>query len=117
GLRTDLNSMKQSPFLLELAALDQIDPLAAKYVLGGSRMGTKVLRQRWLQSTDPIVCDAKAYFTLPSNPIFWREVCDALSQVKTGSIRAEKIVADTKQIFALFVSTYHHTMMHPAKAS
>ena len=117
GLRADLAVMQQKQPEIEVNPFGQIDPLAVDYVLGGSRMGTKVLRQRWSQSTDQNVKDANVYFNLPADPTFWRDVCDALSKIEMGSVRADKIISDTRQIFELFKSTYHHSVMIPAKAS
>lgn len=116
GLQSDLKKMQQNQDKIDVKPFGRIDPLAVDYVLGGSRMGTKLLRIRWSQSTDQNVKDANAYFNLPSNPLFWQGVCHELSLIRVGSERAKSIIRGTKQIFELFSSTCHNTMMNTARA-
>ena len=78
------------------------DPLAVDYLLAGSRMGTRVLRRRWLESTDPAVHAADAYFGLPDDPSEWARVRGRLSEIADGSDRALRIEADVSALYALF---------------
>ncbi len=116
GLRTDLETLQNDKPKIFLNPIAKLDPLAVDYVLGGSRMGTKLLRVRWSQSSDPRVKEANAYFNLSSYPQFWQTTCQELAKIQMNSDRAEKIVADTTEIFNLFKSTYHQEMLKPAKA-
>lgn len=91
------------------AALAPVDPLAAAYMVEGSRMGTRLLRARWAASTDPAVRAASRYFDLPAPPDAWRAVRDALSDIPPGSPRAARIEADARRVFALFARTLDAT--------
>ncbi|WP_299967946.1 hypothetical protein [uncultured Roseobacter sp.] len=81
------------------------DRLAVDYVVEGSRLGSKVLRNRWLAASDPTVRRACAYFSFAPVPGRWRRICDQLSNVPVHSERAKAIIHDTKMLFALFHAT------------
>ena len=78
------------------------DTLAVDYVIEGSRLGSKVLKRRWLDASDPKVRQASAYFTLAPAPGRWRDICSQLSAISPKSDRALRIVNDTRALFALF---------------
>jgi heme oxygenase len=80
----------------------KLDPLALDYVFEGSRMGTKVLRRDWSAAQDPAVRRASAYFTSHAPASRWQDVCQQLSEIDPNSARADRIVADTRTLFALF---------------
>lgn len=84
------------------------DPDAVAYVVAGSRLGSQVLRKRWAQTTDPTLRAANCYFTLPGDGAHWKDVCHALSQISPDGPRAQRIVADTKAIFAMFFAAFQH---------
>lgn len=90
------------------------DPLAIDYIVAGSRLGSKVLKKRWLLAQDPTVRRANAYFGMNSNPAFWPQTCQALDAITPASARADAIVGDTKSLFQLFSTAYHHTMTEKA---
>ena len=79
-----------------------LDPWAVEYVVQGSRLGTKVLKRRWQESTDPQVRAASAYFDAPSDPAAWRSTCDALDALPAKGAEADRIVADARRIFDIF---------------
>lgn len=83
-----------------------IDPRAIDYLVAGSRLGSKVLFKRWAGSSDPVVQRAHHYFSLDSDPSFWRATCDALAAIDPAGPEAKRIVADTKALFGLFSSVY-----------
>lgn len=82
--------------------LPPMSVLAIDYMIEGSRLGTKMLKRIWLDSADPAVREASAYFTMPTIPGRWREVCAALSNVAVSGDEARNITEDTRTLFALF---------------
>ncbi|WP_095588255.1 biliverdin-producing heme oxygenase [Actibacterium ureilyticum] len=80
----------------------QVDALALDYLIEGSRLGTQVLKRAWAGSRDPIVQEARAYFTTAPISGRWAEVCRALSEIPADSPRAETIIRDTKRLFGMF---------------
>ena len=89
---------------------DGVDPLAIAYVIGGSRLGSQVLKRRWSQSDCPKVKGANAYFSMPNEALYWQSVCKDLAKLAPGDPRTDRIVGDTKTIFEMFAKTFHHTM-------
>ncbi|PWJ18079.1 Heme oxygenase [Jannaschia seohaensis] len=101
ALRADLAKVAPAA-RVSVAVLGPVDPLAAAYMVEGSRMGTRVLHGRWAASKDALVRAADRYFGLPPDKGGWRAVTSALGQVAIGSPRAARIEADTRRLFALF---------------
>ncbi|MGR3572306.1 response regulator [Brevirhabdus sp.] len=79
-----------------------LDALACAYILGGSRMGTRVLRRTWRQSPDPLVLSAGTYFGLDTDNAHWRAIVADLSARPATDARADRVVADARRIFGLF---------------
>ncbi|WP_375261683.1 biliverdin-producing heme oxygenase [Palleronia sp.] len=79
-----------------------LDRDAVEYVLQGSRLGTKVLRRRWQESTDPQVQAADAYFDAPIDPSAWRATCDALEARPASGAASDRVVSDARRIFDIF---------------
>lgn len=104
GLKADSDLMRRSPSRTVTATLPDLDPLAIDYIVAGSRLGSKVLQKRWATSKDTIVRRANHYFDHTSDPMLWRETCDALSGVPAGSQRAQTIVRDSKILFQFFAA-------------
>ncbi len=98
----DLATMGTSATVGVVSDIHKPDRLAIDYVIEGSRLGSKMLRRRWLTASDPIVRQANAYFSLAPVPGRWRDVCDQLSNIPGHSERAGTIIEDTKMLFALF---------------
>ncbi|WP_299869953.1 biliverdin-producing heme oxygenase [uncultured Roseobacter sp.] len=98
----DLATMGAAETVVVVSDITKLDRLAIDYVIEGSRLGSKVLRRRWLTASDPTVRRASAYFSLAAVPGRWRNVCDQLSKIPVQSDRAGAIIEDTKMLFALF---------------
>ena len=79
-------------------------PLAVDYVIAGSRLGTKFLRQRWLTSDDPKVQMADAYFTAPDYIDHWRHFCQTASAIDASCAIADTVVADAISLFELYLT-------------
>ena len=109
ALRSDLGRVEPRA-ALPTVALPPIDPLAAAYMVEGSRMGTQVLRPRWVASRDPVVAAADAYFGLPPAPGAWRAVREGLSSIDPDGSRARRIVSDARAVFAAFEAALHATV-------
>ena len=80
-------------------ALASFHPMAGRYILAGSRMGTVLLERRWSEAKDPRVRQAGRYFGLPRKAEDWQGVREALRVVPVGSLEAEEIVSDTRTLF------------------
>lgn len=79
------------------------DPLALAYVIGGSRLGTVVLAQRWRSSRDPAVRAASAYFSAPDHRDIWRRFCATASRMPADGPVARVILRDARAVFDLFL--------------
>lgn len=76
------------------------DRNAVDYVVLGSRLGSAVLKKRWLGATDPDVLAINAHFSAPSYIPLWHAFCDRIAKhpLKTS----DKIVEDAKALFAYY---------------
>lgn len=79
-----------------------LHPLAIDYVIAGSRLGTKVLRTRWLDADDPDVRQADAYFSVPSYIELWKSFCETANAMPSAGDVADQIVCDADRIFKLY---------------
>lgn len=104
GLERDLGVLGIVPAAAVTPLPGPIDPLAIDYLVAGSRMGSRVLRKRWLASTDPTVRAAGAYFGLEDDPAFWQDTCAALAEIDPNSQRAQIILRDVRTLFNLFAA-------------
>ena len=100
--KTDLATLVITPDRRNFELRD-VDPLALEYMLEGSRLGTQVLRARWMLTDHAVVLQAHAYFTTPRRPERWQKLCERLSVIPTDSPRAVKIIDDTKRLFRMFL--------------
>ena len=89
---------------VEAPSLGSVDSLAARYVLGGSRLGSKILRSRWATASDERIARAGSYLSLPYSTDEWRLVCAELAALPPGGRRARCVESDTMRIFDLFLS-------------
>ena len=80
----------------------RFDATAVLYVLLGSRIGTQVLRRRWLGSTDAAVLGAGRYFAMPQRTGDWRDLCVRLAGASAHDPAAETIVRDACDLFGLY---------------
>ncbi len=104
-INKDLAMLGAADDAVAAPALRDIDPLAAAYVVEGSRLGSKLLKGRWLKAQDSLVRQADAYFSFDPSSQVWRETCEYLRAVPVGSERANTIIQDTRQLFDLFYDT------------
>lgn len=109
GLRQDLNALGKPQDASATVELQPFHPLAARYILAGSRMGTGVLRKQWLKATEVTVRAASAYFTSPNDRSEWPAVCAELSKIDCGSDLAQEISADAAGIFDIFAEAFHRS--------
>ncbi|PYE85670.1 hypothetical protein [Pseudoroseicyclus aestuarii] len=80
----------------------RVDPLAAGYILHGSRLGTKMLRRSWAETADPDLARADAYFSADAGIEGWRAFCDRTDDMPASGPRADCVVRDAAALFALF---------------
>ncbi len=104
-LSADLATLGAAEADFVVPSAKNIDGLAIDYLIEGSRLGSQILKRRWMAAEDPRIRNATAYFSLPPDPQRWRAVCDQLSAVPAQSDRAEAIVEDTRFLFGLFYNT------------
>lgn len=78
-----------------------IQTLALNYVLGGSRLGAKVLRARWQEGRNPL---GQAYFAAADHIGLWQEFLRRASTTEPHSTDADRIVADARRLFRWFGS-------------
>lgn len=106
ALRGDLKTLGHtlSPLCVQISRTT--DPTAVAYVVGGSRLGSKVLKARWAVSSDQEVQAAASYFAQPAEGPYWKAVCADLAQIAPDSVRAANVVTDTKAVFEMFVSAH-----------
>ncbi|MFQ6551918.1 biliverdin-producing heme oxygenase [Aestuariibius insulae] len=104
ALGTDLDAMG-APTLPTLAPLS-VHTVALDYMLIGSRLGTQVLRKRWLAATDPRVTANGCYFALPAQGRAWGALTKALGAMNGSDERAAQIVADARALFLRFSTSY-----------
>lgn len=88
---------------LPLPVLAPVHPLAAEYVIEGSRLGSQVLKRLWARSEDANVLQAGAYLTQPRAAEAWRDVCARLSTIDATSSEAAEIIQDSRRIFDCFL--------------
>jgi len=72
------------------------------YMAYGSKMGTAVLRKRWLRATDPTVRLAQEFLTLPDDHHAWNRLCYTLSKEQSDTENAKTVLAGVRTIYALF---------------
>lgn len=79
-------------------------PIAVDYVIAGSRLGTKVLRKRWLASSAPRVQGARAYFSAPDYIECWQRFCHDALEIDPSEDAAVRILEDVNRMFALYTA-------------
>ncbi|MEL6957859.1 MAG: biliverdin-producing heme oxygenase [Pseudomonadota bacterium] len=81
--------------------------LAVDYMIGGSRLGTQVLKRRWQDARDPLVRKASAYFTAPSYIDLWQGFCATAERIPPYGAVADRIVNDVDDLFSFYVECSH----------
>ena len=83
-------------------AIAPLHPQAIDYMIAGSRLGTQVLRKRWLAATAPHVRQASAYFSAPSYIDLWTSFCRSTEAMSPRGPVADQIVHDACRLFRLY---------------
>lgn len=104
----DLAALGQAPGVAAASLERPVEPLAASYVVEGSRLGSRVLARQWAEASDSRVRGAGAYLSHPHPTDGWRAVCDRLALVEPGSPLATTVLADTRRLFYLFLDATRH---------
>ena len=81
------------------------EPLAAEYVLGGSRLGAEVLKRRWQGSALAASGVGQAYMTAPRHLNVWRGFCEVAERMPAHSAQADRITLDAGRIFDFYTAT------------
>lgn len=101
--RSDLATLG-APRIAAPRAPSGLHPVAVDYVVLGSRLGTRVLRQIWIASADPQVRAASRYFGLPALGAEWRAHCAMTRALAPAGPEAETILSDANAIFGVFAA-------------
>lgn len=97
-----------------LPAVRHVEPLAARYILLGSRIGTQVLARRFA-AADP--GGSSAYFDAPSAKVEWRQLCLALQKLSGRGTMADAVVADAIRLFDLFSAAAEIALVSEVESS
>lgn len=81
-------------------------PLGMVYVIGGSRLGGRVLLQTIAGSPDPVVASATDYLTCEHGNVLWQDVLDDLNSWTGTATEEQHILEGAKSAFRLFESSY-----------
>lgn len=79
---------------------EDIHPLAAAYLVVGSRLGTEILRRQLLAAGHDAL---PRYFKSRDYAALWQGVCRDLDRVPVGSELAQRITRDVQRGFAIFL--------------
>lgn len=82
------------------SADETLDPMAIDYLVLGSRLGTETMRRRLFADHQREAIPQ--YFLIGTMPELWQRHCAELNAIDAGSVRAAKVIHDTKSGFALF---------------
>ena len=80
------------------------DALAVDHIVLGSRLGTAILRAKWMASQDRLVRQARAYFAQPQFKEDWRAHCLHLSSMDAQHDAGQRLIQDARRLFVLFES-------------
>lgn len=81
--------------------------LAVDHIVLGSRLGTAILRAKWLMSQDHQVRHARSYFAQPLFKDEWRGHCMHLSSMPQNDVAGQKLIDDARRLFNLFESAFY----------
>ena len=82
--------------------LSELHPVAAAYVVGGARIGNRILRQRWNEAQVVNGLGASAFFDAPDHDHIWQFfLAEAAKHESTSSV-AQDILRDAAAIFNNF---------------
>jgi heme oxygenase len=101
ALDADLKALRVPVYRLS-APDGAFDPLAVDHIVLGSRLGTAVLRAKWLMSADRQVRQARSYFAQPQMTEEWRAHCMELSAMDASDNIGQQLIEDARKLFELF---------------
>lgn len=99
---SDLRQLKEEVVLPYDQSVEALHPYAIDYVIAGSRLGSQILKKRWLSATDDRVRQADAYFSAPSYIEVWKSFCVSAEEMQPDGEVADQIVRDADRIFQLY---------------
>ena len=114
-IRADLAALDHDLPDIGTPDLGSLDPLAVRYVVDGSRLGSRVLVKRWASACSGRTADAGQYLSHETSPDSWRATCDALGEIPPESDRATRIIADVARIFDMFTVVLNTLKKNAAK--
>lgn len=91
--------------------LEKLDPLGLAYVVGGSALGTRILKQRWETTRDPIVARAGRYLSDVRIGLYWKELRDDHLALTADPARIEGVVAAADAAFDLYRAALRRTTL------
>ncbi|MCB1461160.1 MAG: hypothetical protein KDJ90_01745 [Nitratireductor sp.] len=100
--RRDLDTLNIPTLILEKNFEGKPDRHALDYVIGGSRLGSQVLKRRWKSAAVSLGGVGTSYMTAPSHLGIWRDFCELASDFPSNTEHADTIVRDASVVFALF---------------
>jgi hypothetical protein len=103
AIDTDLKALRV-PILRVSAENYGYNDLAVDHIVLGSRLGTAVLRGKWLMSQDRQVRQARSYFAQPQFKDEWRAHCLHLSAMQEIDAEGQRLIEDARRLFVLFES-------------
>ncbi|TQS73167.1 biliverdin-producing heme oxygenase [Rhodobacteraceae bacterium] len=111
ALDADLSDMGDSaPPVLPASPVTPLHPLAVDYVIIGSRLGTKVLRQRRATAimhkagATNTADQAMRYLCLPNDPALWQEFCAHAQSIPAEGPIADLILHHARRCFGFFAA-------------
>ena len=103
ALDADLKALRVPVYRVAVPSYSY-DPLAVDHIVLGSRLGTAVLRSKWLMSNDRQVRQARSYFAQPQMTEDWRAHCMHLSSLDATDEVGQRLIEDARRLFVLFES-------------
>jgi len=79
-----------------------LHPHSIDYVFAGSRLGTRVIKERWQAAENLLVRQADAYFSAPSHIEIWKSFCALAGTMSPIGPLADQIVRDVDRLFQLY---------------
>lgn len=95
------------------ASAIRLNATAVLYMLLGSSLGTRVLRRRWLEATEPAVRAAGQYLSLAPPQGAWRHLCEELAAHPAEGAEADRIVQAAGELFDLHLAVMERQALLP----
>ncbi len=92
---------------VETAEIGPFHVLAIDYLIAGSRLGTQLLRQRWLAAGDPNINQVSASFYSPGYIKVWKPFCAETNRTSAVGETADQIVTHGNLVFKFYHRCTH----------